>query len=340
MCKRKIPKSASIVIFIIFIGACSKLEMKENKQGIHDSDWVLSDQYISGGLNPFFLYDDPDYISVNEASHLDSNQLVLVYKSQDDIYVYPYHSMQVEVVNDIIDNKHLAITFCPQTRSGIAWNRLIQDDTLLLTASGYLYKDNLMPYDIKSGSIWSQMLLLGAKGKYKRNRPHTYPLMETQWQNILNFFPEAKVFYMDHWNKSSSMNELDPDSTTYFSGGFPEHERILGIVGQWGVELFQFNLFNDSIKMYKETFDKKQIIVIGNTELNFMVAFIYQSEMIPVQNEFPIIMMDYAGTKWNVFGEAVSGPGIGQQLSSPDAYMALGWAWKDLFEQIEVFSSN
>ena len=56
-------------------------------------------------------------ISVDKANHLDSNELVLVYKSKDDIYVYPYNSMLVEVVNDIIDNRHLAITFCPLTRT-------------------------------------------------------------------------------------------------------------------------------------------------------------------------------------------------------------------------------
>lgn len=329
-----------MVVFATILFACSKEEPNEIKEGIQGSDWLLSEEYVTGGLNPFFLYDEPDYISVDEAKHLDSSQLVLIYKAKDDVYVYPYHSMLVEVVNDVIDNKYLAITFCPLTRSGICWNRLMDKDTLLLTASGYLYKDNLMPYDVKSESIWSQMLLLGAKGKFKRSRPSTFPLVETHWQNIIDHFPEAKVFFMDNWKNGTHINEVDPDTTSINPGDVSDHERIIGIVGQWGVELFQFSLFTDSIKLYTDTFEKDQIIVIGSAEQNFMVAFLKKYEMTPVQDEFPVIMKDNSGTKWNIFGEAVSGTGQGQQLSSPDAYMALGWAWKDLFDQIEVYSPN
>lgn len=329
-----------VIVIIIISASCVKEENKLDGLKEKESVWVIPEANITGGLNPFYLYDDPDYISVNEAHHLDSNHLVLVYKSQDDIYVYPYHSMLVEVVNDVIDNKHLAITFCPQTRSGIVWNRIIQNDTLLLTASGYLYKDNLMPYDVKSESIWSQMLLFGARGKFKRNRPSTFPLIETHWQNILNYFPTAKVFYMDHWKNSRIINDPDPDSTNNLSNEVPEHERVLGIIGQWGVELFQFELFRDSIQLYTETFEKEQLIVIGSVKYNFMVAFHHKYVMTPIQDEFPVIMQDNSGTKWNIFGKAVNGPLLGQQLSSPDSYMALGWAWNDLFDRIELFSTN
>lgn len=330
----------TLILMVLAIAGCSKEELKENKSGLQGSGWILPEQYISGGLNPFYLYDVPDYISVDKANHLDSNDLVLVYKSTNDVYVYPYHSMLVEVVNDVIDNKYLAITFCPLTRSGIAWNRLINNDTLLLTASGYLYKDNLMPFDVTSESIWSQMLLIGAKGKFKRSRPSTFPLIETHWQNIVEFFPDANVFYMDHWKNSAIINDPDPDSSNGSSNQVPDHERVLGIVGQWGVELFQFNLFRDSIKLYTETFEKEQVMVIGNVENNFIVAFHQKYVMTPVQDEFPVIMQDNSGTKWNVFGEAVSGPNQGQQLTSPASYMALGWAWNDLFDRIEVFSTN
>ena len=327
-----------IIIITTALFSCGKKDANENRQGLQGSGWSLSEQYITGGFNPFFLYDDPDYITVDEAKHLDSTQLVLVYKSGDNVYVYPYNSMLVEVVNDVIDDKYLAITFCPQTRSGICWNRLLGEDTLLLTASGYLYKDNLMPYDAGSESIWSQMLLRGAKGKYKNSRPSTFPLMETSWKNIIVYFPEAKVFYMDNWKSSTSINDVDPGTTGNSLGEVSDKERILGIVGQWGVKLFQFSLFTDSVKLYTDTFEKDQVVVIGSAEQNFMVAFLKRNEMTPVQNEFPVIMKDNSGTMWNVFGQAVSGPGQGGQLAAPYAYMALGWAWKDMFDQVEVYA--
>jgi hypothetical protein len=197
-----------------------------------------------------------------------------------------------------------------------------------------------MPYDVKSESIWSQMLLFGVKGKYKRSQPNTFPLIETHWQNIIDFFPDAKVFYMDHWKNSTMVNDPDPDSANSSSNHVPDHERVLGIVGQWGVELFQFNLFKDTIQLYYETIDKEQVMVIGSARYNFINAFYKKYVMTPLQDEFPIVMQDNSGTKWNIFGEAVNGPLKGQKLSSPISYMALGWAWNELFDQIEVYSTN
>ncbi|MCD4665241.1 MAG: DUF3179 domain-containing protein [Bacteroidales bacterium] len=271
---------------------------------------------------------------------MDSTDLVLVYKSESGVYVYPHNSMKAEVVNDIINGKYMAVTYCPITRSGNCWNRIYNNDTLLLTASGYLYKDNLMPYDINSESIWSQMLLLGAKGKFKGEFVSTYQLVETEWNNIKSYYPEARIFYIPGTENTTYSTNLkytiEPDDNNTQNIDIPDNERIFGLVGKWGVELFQFDLFSDSIRLFDLTFENQQLIVAGSLNHNFIVAFEKKYTMTPVQNEFPVIMKDNSRTRWNIFGEAVSGQKQGERLSSPPSYFALGWAWKDLFDRIEV----
>ena len=43
-------------------------------------------------------------------------------------------------------------------------------------------------------------------------------------------------------------------------------------------------------------------------------------------------MSDENGNKWDVFGNAVSGPDADAKLESVNAYMASGWAWRDLYQ--------
>ena len=53
-----------------------------------------------------------------------------------------------------------------------------------------------------------------------------------------------------------------------------------------------------------------------------------------------MILEDETGSEWNIFGEAVSGPRMGEKLESPDHYVALDWAWELLFEDVKYFVPN
>lgn len=61
----------------------------------------------------------------------------------------------------------MAVSYCPNTRSGICFNRVQGEDTLLLTASGFLYRENMVPLDLHTGSLWSQMQMRGMRGQHE-----------------------------------------------------------------------------------------------------------------------------------------------------------------------------
>ncbi|MEN8230428.1 MAG: DUF3179 domain-containing (seleno)protein, partial [Bacteroidota bacterium] len=106
---------------------------------------------ITGALDPFILIDQPQYRPVDSFSHFQNEELVLMLKKEGVVYVYPHREMYVEVVNEYRDGHPIAITFCPLTRSGLGWDRVSHTDTTLLTASGYLLRENLMPLDSVGG---------------------------------------------------------------------------------------------------------------------------------------------------------------------------------------------
>ena len=120
---------------------------------------------VRGGLHPFELIENPEFVPVSDMGNLKDSDMVFLSRALGYVQVFPHKNMRVEVVNDEGNNVWMAVTYCPITRSGISMNRVVENDTMLLTASGYLYKENMMPLDVKTGSIWSQMLLRRYSGR-------------------------------------------------------------------------------------------------------------------------------------------------------------------------------
>ena len=72
-------------------------------------------------------------------------------------------------------------------------------------------------------------------------------------------------------------------------------------------------------------------MVVGSKKHGFIMSFNGRYQMKAVQDAFPVIMEDDTGTRWNIFGEAVSGPGKGERLTTPPSYFAAEWAFEALF---------
>ena len=157
---RRFIQMGIISLAVYCFGCDSKTEDgEESFSTINEIEQLKMQGDITGSLNPFELYDFPSYVPTHELDFMRDEELVFMTKACGYVQVFPHRSMHVEVVNDISHGIAFAITYCPITRSGISWNRVVGEDTLLLTASGYLYRENLMPLDLNTGSIWSQMLL-------------------------------------------------------------------------------------------------------------------------------------------------------------------------------------
>jgi hypothetical protein len=301
------------------------------KEIFQEIEW---EQDVTGQLHPFDLIQDPDYTSVNDLDYLDDKELVLVTRFFGELFVYPLRFMLVEVVNEEMGGIYSAITYCPITKSAVAWNRLVENDTLLLTASGYLLRDNLMPLDLRSGSIWSQMRLVGMHGKHDKVSIQTLPMFETSWLTVKTYFPEALVFIHDPLQKSAW------EASAAF-GGESFIDRRFGILGRTQVEVFDFQLFSGEIVLHSTLIQPGgNVVVAGSSEKQFVVAFRTNYSMEPAEGQFPIIMRDETGTGWNIFGEAVDGERKGEQLDSPVYYTASHWAWEALFARVNEFNPS
>jgi len=322
--------SAAVVVLLLATACQTDPPPLLDSDNTDDIIKVLEDnEHVRGSLNPFKLIENPQYVPVNEVSYLSDDDMVFLTRATGDVLVFPHSDMGVEVVNEDANGVLMAVTYCPITKSGIIWDRVMGLDTLLLTASGYLYKDNMMPLDLNSGNIWSQMLLRRFQGDatdgefFAFMELNTFPIIETTWQTVKTQFPDADVYTSDMSMKSAQADRLD---------------QKLGLIGKDAVELFSLEMFPGEISLHTTALNPGGMVVVaGSSEFHYMLAFQTTYNMEPVEGKFPVIMMDETGTMWNIFGEGMMGLHDGETLASPLYYTASDWAWRDLYDNVVSF---
>jgi len=308
-------------------------------------DWTVPTIDLAGSLNPFPFIENPQFTTVSSQSSFQDNFLVAIVSFGDEVRVYPYVTIdKYECVNDEFNGKTFAISHCPQTESAVAWNRSFQNTKLSIRSSGYLFRENLIALDKDSDTFWSQMLLECVKGKYEGEKYTTYNLIETNWKTVKDLYPNAKVFFDPSQSSKSSntINKISSKSnqTSKLTAIIPEGEDVYTILdqraGSINANIYRYAMFTGGTKIYMKKIGNKNLIIVGNDNQKYITSYINNENIVftVLNNEFPAIMQDANGNKWNMFGVALSGPRQGEQLKSPNAYIAVWWAVKDFFPTI------
>lgn len=128
--------------------------------------------------------DDPKFVSVEEADkYIQDNELVsaIIYKGIKRVYplqILVWH----EIVNDVIRDDPVLITYCPLCGSGIAFERRVENGEVAFGVSGKLYNSNLVMYDRKTNSYWSQIDGLAIIGELSGSRLNLLPIDTVSWR--------------------------------------------------------------------------------------------------------------------------------------------------------------
>ena len=298
-------------------------------------DWIVSKNDLTGSNDPFPFAENPNLSSINSVTGLKDNDIVIAVSFNNEIRVYPYKFIApFEVVNDEIEKFKYAVKYCPVTESGVVIENHFENEVSSFIASGFRFKQNLISLDNNSNTYWSQMLLKCVKGKYENEFHKTLPMVELSWKLTKQFFPNAKVF------TSTSISNKPQNSVRKSNDDIGIDERVFGNINLDKingtlVNIYRKSDFNVPISIFENILNDSKTITIGSSDLEFIVSFNADSNnsFTPIQNEFPIIMIDETGSKWNVFGVATSGTRKDEQLQATKSYKASWWAWKDFYSQ-------
>ncbi len=319
-------KKVLAVLTLMLIFTCSKSDSNQNEIQQETDGWLVDENDVTGIFGLFPLVVNPEYDTVANTD-LPDNELVGIMKFGSEIRVYPYvFTFDTEVVNDTYQGQKYVFSYCPITKSAVGFTR-----TGVFRASGFLFKDNVTPWDDQSESIWSQMLFTGIKGDRINEKMNTIPIVETNWATVKSHFPNAKVIK----RLSSSFGKIstskppgdDGDGDDGNNGEEPgTGEFVYGILDNFdNVNIFKYGDFGSKNRIDVKI-GSQNYIVYGSSSKRIINAFKVGDfdDFTTLENEFPFILQDRNGVKYDIFGVSRNG----SILAKPKfALVAAWWAW-------------
>ena len=118
-------------------------------------DWWPGKDWIPAINNPKFL----KISDASDETWLDDETMWISVKVWKEVKFYPYSILYWhEITNDEIWWEKISVTFCPLCWTAIVYDRIVDWEELLFGVSWKLYESNLLMYDDKTHSLWSQSI--------------------------------------------------------------------------------------------------------------------------------------------------------------------------------------
>ncbi len=317
-----------------------------------DVDAVLSGGPPPDGIPPI---DNPRFDRVVKVDWLADNEPVLALTVGKETRAYPLQVMTWhEIVNDTVGGTAVAVTYCPLCNSGVAFERKVAGRVLTFGTSGRLYADNLVMYDRQTESLWPQLTGQASIGMLTGEKLKAIPMGVVAWQEFRGAFPDSLVLNRDTgsdrpYGENPYVGYDDLDSRVPFR--LPEaaddrlvlKQRVIGLssgatatavlrsalVGSEpralrldGTDLVLWHRPGQSSALDTGTISKGADIGtvgvfesrIGERSLSFVV-------------DGDGFRDAETGSRWNVLGQATSGPLAGSRLT-PRLHLDTFWfAW-------------
>ena len=109
------------------------------------------------------------------------------------IAILNYH----EIVNDWFGDESILVTYCPLCGTGMAFEAAIAGEDRVFGVSGLLYNSDVLLYDRKSESLWSQLMLEAVAGPLKGKPLKMVAVSHTTWADWRDRHPETQVLSED-----------------------------------------------------------------------------------------------------------------------------------------------
>ena len=204
---------------------------------------VPLDEILGGGppKDGIPSIDNPKFISIPEANTLLSDVETGIAVNIDGIArFYPFQILVWhEIANDIINDKRILVTYCPLCLSGIVFDPLVNGERVEFGTSGKLWNSNLVMYDRKTDSLWSQILGESIVGEMTGTQLKVLPSDMIRFGEFKKQYPKGTVLSRD--TGATRFYGQDPYGDYYTTPGtyFPVSKKddrlndkdfILGIV--------------------------------------------------------------------------------------------------------------
>lgn len=131
-----------------------------------------------------------------------------------------------EIINDDLGGP-LLVTYCPLCGSGMTAVRTVRGEETLFGVSGFLYKNDLVMYDLLTETLWSQILARGINGPQVGETLRLVPSSLTTWGAWREEHPDTEVLLPPPL--SSNIADSPPRNYDRYPYGSYEESNRIGI---------------------------------------------------------------------------------------------------------------
>jgi hypothetical protein len=310
--------------------------------------------------------DYPVFISVDEAdAWLQDGWPIMRFEHEGDVRGYPLAILiWHEIVNDVVGELPVALTFCPLCNATIAFDRTLPDGTLLdFGTTGNLRNSDLVMYDRQTESWWQQFTGEAIIGDLTGTNLEFLPSQIVSWSEFKSSNPEALVLSRDTGHTRQYGNNPYPgyddiNSSPWFPGldndeRLPAMERVAAVNIEGSAKAYPFEALK-SVQIVNDTVGSIPIVVFwkegtqttfGNFTTDVGSTGVFSREVEDQVLTFQV-SEDTAidgfqdletGSIWNFVGEAVAGPLKGRSLSPVVSGEHFWFAWSVFLPESDIW---
>lgn len=325
--------------------------------GSGSNDWLIPQNLVfdgGPGKDGIPALENPKSLSIDRIDFLSDDDLVLGFSHDNKVQAYPHAILDWhEIINDDMNGKKVAVTYCPLTGTGIAWDRMVDGKETTFGVSGLLYNTNLIPYDRLSDSNWCQISLKCVNGSLIGKTAESFHLIETSWKTWKEMFPNSAVvssitgFNRNYGRYPYGEYRTNDDMllfpVTTLDERLPAKERVLAVIDDVTAKVYRFDSFDGGTRLFADQINGTDLLIVGDKNRNFMVAFMNNlngsthSFSLVTNSINGAVFQDETGNQYNLFGNVLTGPDTGSSLVPITSFMAYWFSVGAFYSSVQIF---
>jgi hypothetical protein len=206
---------------------------------------VPLDEIIGGGPGKDGIpaIDEPKFLPIDGVDWLVDREPVIAFGIGDDWRAYPIQILiWHEIVNDVVADVPVVVTFCPLCHTAIAFDRTVDGRELDFGTTGNLRHSDLVMYDRQTETWWQQATGRAIVGEQTGTQLEFLPVQLISWEQFRAAHPDGVVLSRETGHARDyernpylgyDVADSDPfllEDKTLIDGRLSPKVRILGLV--------------------------------------------------------------------------------------------------------------
>lgn len=279
--------------------------------------------------------EEPAWVSVGEAGHMQGDDPVLAVTADDRTYVLPWWVMKNHhVANLRLDGRSVAVTLCERCSSAAAFDAQVEGDPRTFQVIG-IFKGTHALADHETESLWTSFTGECIWGFHRGARLERLPLLQISWRDCADLYPDALVVDGAGEARDGHGSGRWPGSPEKPLGKLTvdprlrSNELVLGLEAGGAARAYPLESLIEAGRVINDAVGGVDVVVFGGPSEYTAAAFQRRlgDRVLRFTSRRKQVEDEETGSVWDVTGLATSGPLAGQRLTTIDSMVEEWYAW-------------